>query len=143
MKGADVIMVPTASLSKYDISIINNVIPARAIESSLHIVYINHPNPYFNKFKNKNKKLNDIGITQNGGRSCVIAPNGDMLGKAGIDDTLFFVNIIPNHYFQIKNHTPYLNDAKFHLYNSYFNHFNQKQNTNTNTNTSNHIQSKL
>ncbi|MEC3979185.1 carbon-nitrogen hydrolase family protein [Amycolatopsis sp. H20-H5] len=68
LAGTELLLVPTALMSPYEL-VADTVVPARAYESQLYVVYAN--------------RCDTEGELTYCGRSCVVAPTGAVLARAG------------------------------------------------------------
>jgi len=78
LEGADLVAVPTALMKPYEL-VARSVVPVRAYENSLFVAYANR-----------------VGTEEDFvycGESCVIAPDGSELARAGSSDDLIFADI--------------------------------------------------
>ena len=102
LKGADCILVLTACPGS-DAFILDSIIPSRAVENSLHVIYCNFPKPFC-------------------GGSCCIAPNGDKIANAGYtDEALLFATIDNKKFEKIRQANNYLSDRRVELYDEILN----------------------
>jgi predicted amidohydrolase len=103
LAGAELVLVPTA-LPQGIISrrIADTVVPTRAFENSVFLVYA------------------DLCGEENGlsygGRSVILAPDGDELARAGMRETLLVAEIDTKAYDDAKAQNPYLIDRRPGLY---------------------------
>jgi 5-aminopentanamidase len=103
LAGAELILVPTA-LPEGIISrrVADTVVPTRAFENGVFLVYA------------------DLCGAENGlsygGRSVILAPDGDELARAGMRETLLVAEIDPTAYDDAKAQNPYLIDRRPGLY---------------------------
>lgn len=97
LKGADCILVLTACPGNEN-HILNTIVPSRAVENSLHIIYCNSPKPFC-------------------GGSCCVAPNGEKIANAGsTDDALLFATIDNQKFQELRQRNNYLDDRRVELY---------------------------
>lgn len=102
LKGADCILVLTACPGNEN-HILNTIVPSRAVENSLHIVYCNFPKPFC-------------------GGSCCVAPNGKKIANAGYtDDALLFATIDNEKFRELRERNNYLDDRRAELYSEILN----------------------
>ncbi|WP_034278616.1 carbon-nitrogen hydrolase family protein [Haloechinothrix halophila] len=80
LAGTDLLLVPTALMSPYE-TVADTLVPARAYESQLYLAYANH--------------TGQEGTLRYCGRSCVVAPTGQVLARGGHDDDLLLADIDP------------------------------------------------
>lgn len=71
LQGADLILVPTANMKPFD-SVATRLVPARAEENAVYLAYANY--------------IGTEGEFTYGGLSCICAPDGSDLARAGQDD---------------------------------------------------------
>lgn len=103
LAGAKLIIVPTAlPAGPASRHVSNLVVPARAMENQLFIVYADMCG-----------QENGLGYE---GRSVIAAPDGEYLARAGQDETLLFARINPGAYAVTDAETPYLTDRRPELY---------------------------
>ncbi len=96
--GADIVIVPTAlPLGSDGRHIARKVVPVRAYENQVHVVYANH--------------ADSDGAFEYQGMSSIIAPDGAALAEAPEKgDALLFATIDPDAYEACKARNPYLAD---------------------------------
>eukprot|EP01083_Nonionella_stella_P031658 86677_1 len=95
LKGCNCILVLTAEKPSH---IVHTIVPSRAVENSLHVVYCNYPTPF-------------------GGGSCCVAPNGVKIANAGErEESLSFTIIDTNKYDKLIQMNNYLKDRRSELY---------------------------
>ena len=78
LAGADIVAVPTALMAPYDF-IADTLVPARAYENQVFLAYANRIG--------RERELDYLG------RSCIIAPDGTELARAGSEETLIMANL--------------------------------------------------
>ncbi|MPY78055.1 MAG: carbon-nitrogen hydrolase [Actinophytocola sp.] len=74
----ELLLVPTALMTPYEV-VADTLVPARAYESQLYLAYANHTG--------RERELCYCG------RSCVVAPTGQVLARAGARDELLLADI--------------------------------------------------
>jgi predicted amidohydrolase len=78
LAGADLVAVPTALMRPYEV-VTRTVVPARAYENQVYVAYAN-------------RSGTEAELTYCG-ESCVVAPDGDVLARAGFGDELIVADI--------------------------------------------------
>ncbi|MPY98304.1 MAG: carbon-nitrogen hydrolase [Actinophytocola sp.] len=78
LAGTDLLLTPTALMTPYEV-VADTLVPARAYESQLYLAYANHTG--------RERELRYCG------RSCVIAPTGQVLARAGEDEQLLLADV--------------------------------------------------
>lgn len=102
LNGADAVIVPTAQMEPYA-HIAEQLIPVRAWENQIHVVYIN--------------RVGDEGDLTYVGRSSVVSPEGVTLAALGASDTgLLIATIDPEATRRARRENPYLADRRTDLY---------------------------
>lgn len=101
LAGVDLVAVPTALMRPYDI-VADTIVPARAYENQLFVAYANRCGA--------EAELNYCG------RSCVVAPDGNDLARAGASEELIFAAVEPAAYQASRISNPYLADRRPALY---------------------------
>lgn len=103
LAGAELVIVPTA-LPQGNISrrIADTVVPARALENGVFLVYADLCGVE-----------NDLSY---GGRSVILAPDGDELARAGMRETLLVAEVDTSAYADAKAQNPYFTDRRPALY---------------------------
>ncbi|KQR40549.1 hypothetical protein ASF80_10935 [Microbacterium sp. Leaf159] len=102
LNGADAVIVPTAQMEPYA-HIAERLIPVRAWENQIHVVYIN--------------RVGDEGDLTYVGRSSVVSPDGVTLAALGASDTgLLIATIDPEATRRARRENPYLADRRTDLY---------------------------
>lgn len=102
LDGADAVIVPTAQMEPYA-HIAERLIPVRAWESQVHVVYVNRVG-----------REGDLAYV---GRSSIAAPDGTTLAALGADDTgLLLATIDPETTRRAREENPYLHDRRTDLY---------------------------
>lgn len=77
LRGADLVLVPTAVSTKFDISIISDVVvPSRAFENGVYVAYVNHS-----------------GGPQFAGASRCYGPTGEALISCGSEEGIFLTEV--------------------------------------------------
>ncbi|WP_293577001.1 carbon-nitrogen hydrolase family protein [Phaeobacter sp.] len=95
--GAELVLVPTALGAQWGV-VANNVIPARAFENGVYVCYANSSG-------------HENGMNYYGG-SCVIAPNGQELARAGASVEILQARIGKDAVHNAQHRLPYLVDRK-------------------------------
>lgn len=102
LDGADAVIVPTAQMEPYA-HIAERLIPVRAWESQVHVVYVN--------------RVGTEGDLSYVGRSSIAAPDGTTLTSLGAHDTgLLIATIDPETTRRARQENPYLHDRRTDLY---------------------------
>ncbi|MEV4736739.1 MULTISPECIES: carbon-nitrogen hydrolase family protein [unclassified Microbacterium] len=102
LDGADAVIVPTAQMEPYA-HIAERLIPVRAWESQIHVVYVN--------------RVGVEGDLAYVGRSSIAAPDGTTLAALGPHDTgLLIATIDPETTRSARQENPYLHDRRTDLY---------------------------
>ncbi len=78
LAGTDLLLTPTALMTPYEV-VADTLVPARAYESQLYLAYANHTG--------RERELRYCG------RSCVIAPTGQVLARAGDAEQLLLADV--------------------------------------------------
>ncbi|MEQ8604139.1 MAG: carbon-nitrogen hydrolase family protein [Marivibrio sp.] len=100
--GADLIAVPTALMRPMDI-VAETLVVARAYESGVFVAYVNRCG--------REAALTYVG------KSCLIAPDGSELARAGADEeALLIADVDPGGYEAYRREAPYLADLRRDLY---------------------------
>ncbi|MGV9300451.1 carbon-nitrogen hydrolase family protein [Amycolatopsis sp. NPDC003676] len=102
LAGTQVLLVPTALMRPYE-RVADLLIPVRAHESQLYVVYAN--------------RCDAEGELSYCGRSTVASPD-EVVAKAGPDEELLFADLDPAVLAQARAETPYLADRRPSLYRS-------------------------
>ncbi|WP_311260189.1 carbon-nitrogen hydrolase family protein [Microbacterium sp. WCS2018Hpa-9] len=102
LDGADAVIVPTAQMEPYA-HIAERLIPVRAWENQIHVVYIN--------------RVGDEGDLTYVGRSSIVSPDGTTLAALGPAETgLLIATIDPETTRRARRENPYLADRRTDLY---------------------------
>lgn len=101
LAGADIVVAPTALMAPYDI-ITRTLVPARAYENQVFLVYANRIG--------SERELNYLGS------SCIIAPDGTELARAGEDEALISADLDPSAFAESRALNTYLRDRRPELY---------------------------
>ncbi|MDD2796005.1 carbon-nitrogen hydrolase family protein [Acidocella sp.] len=101
LAGADIILVPTASMEPYD-QVARHVIPARAYENQVYIAYANH--------SGQDDGLSYIGL------SSICGPDGKVLALAGTGEEMLLAEVAPEHHAAVRRADPLLADRRPALY---------------------------
>lgn len=97
LAGAQVVLVPTALGSEWGV-VANRVMPTRAFENGVYLVYANH--------------AGCEGDMDYLGGSCIIDPMGRDLERAGETETVITANVDLSEVTAAHNRLPYLTDVK-------------------------------
>ncbi|MBI1385028.1 MAG: hypothetical protein GC150_08975 [Rhizobiales bacterium] len=95
LAGADAILVPTALSAQWDI-VARKVIPTRAFENGVYIVYANHAG--------REGEINYLGA------SCIVAPDGADLARAGRSGEIIRATLSRETVATAQTRLPYLAD---------------------------------
>ncbi len=101
LSGADLLLVPTALMEPYTI-VATTVMPTRAWENQVFIAYANHCGE-------------ENGMTYTG-LSCILAPDGSELARAGPGEDFLTAEIDLEAYAESRRNNPYLSDRRPALY---------------------------
>jgi 5-aminopentanamidase len=101
LAGADLIAVPTALMQPYRF-VARTLVPARAFENQVFVAYANRCDT--------EREFDYIGL------SCVIAPDGAELARAGKHEALLFADLEPRRQTESRRLNPYLHDRRPSLY---------------------------
>jgi 5-aminopentanamidase len=101
LAGAELIAVPTANMFPYT-QIPSLLVPVRALENQVYVAYVNRSGTEGN--------LTYCGL------SCVVAPNGKDLARAGLEDELLFAEVEKGAIGQEREAYCYLDERRFDLY---------------------------
>lgn len=101
LQGADLVAVPTALMRPYD-RVARWLVPVRAFENQLFVAYAN--------------RCGREGDLEYCGSSCIVAPDGSDLARAGLAEELLVVDIDPAAYSRSRLDNPYLDDRRPGLY---------------------------
>lgn len=100
--GADLIATPTALMRPMDI-VAETLVRARAYENGVFVAYVN--------------RCGREGSLTYVGKSCLIAPDGSELARAGADEeALLIADVDPGGYEAYRREAPYLADLRRDLY---------------------------
>ena len=101
LRGAELILVPTAlPASDHSAFIATRMVPVRAFENQVFVAYANHAG-------------RDAAFAY-AGLSCVCAPDGSDLARAGVaEEAVLFSDIAPERYAQCRAENPYLAERRF------------------------------
>ncbi|MCP4317323.1 MAG: carbon-nitrogen hydrolase family protein [Hyphomicrobiales bacterium] len=97
LAAADLVLVPTALAAQWGV-VANRVIPARAFENGIFVCYANHAG-------------HENGIDYLGG-SCVVAPDGKDLARAGGSEQLLFASLDKSRVKAARDRLPYHRDLQ-------------------------------
>jgi 5-aminopentanamidase len=100
-RGAELILVPTAlPASEHAAFIATRIVPVRAFENQVFVAYANHVG--------RDEAFAYAGL------SCICAPDGSDLARAGADgETVLFADIAPDRFEQCRLDNPYLAERRF------------------------------
>ncbi|MFE3646131.1 carbon-nitrogen hydrolase family protein [Streptomyces sp. NPDC059169] len=101
LAGTDLLVVPTALMRPWDF-VARVVVPARAFENGLFLVYTN--------WSGDRDGLGFCGLTR------VVGPDGAVLAAAGDGEELLFADIDPARVLAARSRTTYLQDRRPELY---------------------------
>jgi predicted amidohydrolase len=101
LAGADIILVPTASMEPYD-QVARHVIPARAYENQVYVAYANH--------SGQDDGLSYIGL------SSICGPDGQVLAMAGTAEEMLVAEVTAAHQAAVRRADPLLADRRPELY---------------------------
>ncbi len=101
LAGADIILVPTASMVPYD-QVARHVIPARAYENQVYVAYANH--------SGEDDGLSYIGL------SSICGPDGKVLALAGRGEEMLLAEVERAHHADVRRADPLLADRRPELY---------------------------
>ena len=101
LEGADLVLVPTALMAPYDV-VARVVVRARAVENQLYVAYANYCG-------------REVDLTYCG-LSLIAAPEGDIQGRAGVDEGLVYAELDGQALERSRTLNPYLQDRKPDLY---------------------------
>ena len=96
LMGADLVIVPTALSTRWPI-VPRAVIPTRAFENGVFLAYSNHGGT--------------DGTLSYQGESCIIAPDGSELARAGMGAEVFSANLDPTAIAEQRGRIPFLADS--------------------------------
>ena len=101
LAGVDVVLAPTANMVAYDV-VATTLVPARAYENQLYVAYANYSGT-------------EAGLAY-GGLSCVAAPDGRDLARAGRGQELLLADLDRGALAASRRDTTYLRDRRPGLY---------------------------
>jgi len=101
LAGADLVAVPTALMRPYEV-VTRTLVPARAYENQVHVAYAN--------------RCGTEGAFTYCGESCVVAPDGTVLARAGEHDELLFADIDAAQHSAARDDNTHLRDRRPELY---------------------------
>lgn len=101
LAGAEIVAVPTALMDPQD-WVARLLVPARAAENGIFLAYAN--------------RMGQEARLVYCGESCLVAPDGRDLARAGRDQTLLLAEIRPGDYARTRHESPYLRDRRPDLY---------------------------
>ncbi|WP_369205407.1 carbon-nitrogen hydrolase family protein [Streptomyces sp. PU-14G] len=99
--GADLVAVPTAQMEPYAF-VADHLLRVRAWENQLYVAYVNHDGAE--------------GDLRYVGRSCLVAPSGEVLDRAEHGDSLLSATVDPHVVARARHANPYLVDRRVDLY---------------------------
>ena len=97
LAGIQLIVVPTALAREWAI-VADKLVPTRAFENGVFMAYAD--------------RCGREGSTAYAGRSCIVAPDGRDLARAGDRDTVLRARIVPRDYAAVRRRLPYLRDLR-------------------------------
>ncbi|GAA3748925.1 putative amidohydrolase [Spinactinospora alkalitolerans] len=103
LAGTELLLVPTALMRPYE-AVARTLVPARAIESQIHVAYVNR--------RDREGELDYCGL------SCLIGPDGTELARAGGDDELVVADVDAERLSAARREIGYLADRRPELYGS-------------------------
>jgi predicted amidohydrolase len=101
LAGADLVAVPTALMRPYEV-VARTIVPARAYENQVYVAYAN--------------RSGAEGTLLYCGESCVVAPDGSDLARAGSGDELLMAEIDPARLAMSRADNTHLSDRRPELY---------------------------
>jgi predicted amidohydrolase len=101
LAGADVVAVPTALMRPYEV-VTRTLVPARAYENQVYVAYAN--------------RCGTEGEFAYCGESCVVAPDGTELARAGESDELLFADVDTARHHTARAENTHLRDRRPELY---------------------------
>jgi predicted amidohydrolase len=101
LAGADLVAVPTALMRPYEV-VARTIVPARAYENQVYVAYAN--------------RSGAEGTLLYCGESCVVAPDGSDLARAGSGDELLLAEIDPARLAMSRADNTHLSDRRPALY---------------------------
>lgn len=101
LRGADVVLVPTANMIDYDV-VADVLVPARAYENQVYVAYANY--------------VGREGAQTYGGLSGVAGPTGAFVARAGRGEELVLADLDRDALERSRRDTPYLADRRPELY---------------------------
>ena len=101
LQGAELVAVPTANMAPYTF-VCRSLVPARAYENHLFLAYAN--------------RCGHEGELEYLGQSCIVAPDGTDLARAGAGEELILADVDPARIEAWRPHNPYLADRRPELY---------------------------
>ena len=97
LAGTELIVVPTALAREWAI-VADKLVPTRAFENGVFMAYAD--------------RCGREGSSAYAGRSCIVAPDGRDLARAGDRDTVLRARIVPGDYAAVRRRLPYLRDLR-------------------------------
>jgi len=101
LQGAEIVVVPTALMRPFE-RIARWLVPVRAFENQVFVAYAN--------------RCGREGDLEYCGESCIIAPDGSELARAGRAEKLVVADVDPADYARSREDNPYLTDRRPELY---------------------------
>jgi len=101
LAGADLIAVPTALMRPYEV-VARTVVPARAYENQVYVAYAN-------------RSGTEADLTYCG-ESCMVAPDGDVLARAGDAEELIVADVDRGRLAELRAENTHLRDRRPTLY---------------------------
>ncbi|WP_420549632.1 carbon-nitrogen hydrolase family protein [Curvivirga sp.] len=96
-QGVELVLVPTALGAQWGV-VAKKLIPTRAFENGIYVAYANQAG--------REGDMNYLGA------SCIIAPNGGELARAGQDEEIIFATLQRDAVQKAQERLPYLSDVK-------------------------------
>ncbi|MTI08556.1 carbon-nitrogen hydrolase family protein [Curvivirga aplysinae] len=96
-QGVELVLVPTALGAQWDV-VAKKLIPTRAFENGIYVAYANQAG--------QEGDMNYLGA------SCIIAPNGDELARAGQEEEIIVATLQGDAVQKAQERLPYLSDVK-------------------------------
>ncbi|WGF88967.1 carbon-nitrogen hydrolase family protein [Marinivivus vitaminiproducens] len=101
LKGVDLLLVPTALMRPYEI-VPRLMVPTRAYENGIFVAYCNRAGVE-----------DDFAYT---GESCVVAPDGSILARAGSGEEMILADLDPAAIAEARALAPYLDERRPEIY---------------------------
>jgi predicted amidohydrolase len=97
LAGVDAVVVPTALSAEFAL-VARKLVPTRAFENGIFVVYAD--------------RCGEESGKRYAGLSCIVAPDGTDLARAGEEDALVRARIAPRDYDALRKRLPYLRDLR-------------------------------